>query len=327
MSACVGSTVRSAFFRTGGFRPGRFSSEALVLLPLAVLGGCATTGATLGSGVGDRLLEHPPYYAGSSIAALDTTAPLAFFPVVYQPGATQPDIFDPDPSGEIAGLLAEMNSYLANTGAATALGGGSAPERVDLRHPPDVRFGCVSEPSDEADCEEGEGALGRGSMPMLLAVGRPSRDWVGWADSVMVAAGVEHVLVLTVEVGPYRIRQRGFRGTKEVELGTDHVARFPWLTSLEGQVSVLQVTGALVGRDGKAVRIGAEGLLARRTSMTVSVLGGQSLVTDDEIRDLRAQRREDLPGRPLVWQAGLRSLVEQLTGRSLPAMHVAEELR
>jgi hypothetical protein len=83
---------------------------------------------------------------------------------------------------------------------------------------------------------------------------------------------------------------------------------------------VVQVTGALVGRDGKALRIGAEGLLARRTSMTVSVLGAQSLVTDEEIRQLRADRRDDLPGRPLVWQAGLRMLVEKLTGRELPAV-------
>lgn len=128
-------------------------------------------------------------------------------------------------------------------------------------------------------------------------------------------AGVDRALVVTVEIGQYWIRQRGFRGTKEVDLGTDHVVRFPWLTSLEGPVAVVQLTGALVGRDGKAIRIGAEGLLARRTSMIVTAFGAQSLVTADEIATLRTARRDDLPDRPLVWQAGLRSLVEQLTGR------------
>ena len=150
---------------------------------------------------------------------------------------------------------------------------------------------------------------------MHLAVGRPSPEWIGWVAGVMGASGVEQALVLTLEVGQYWIRQRGLRGVKEVELGTDHVVRFPWLTSLEGPVSVLQLTGALVGPDGRASRIGAEGLLARRTSMGVSMLGGQSLVTDAEIRQLRMARRDDLPGSPLVWQSGMRALVSQLTGR------------
>jgi len=37
-----------------------------VVASLLVLTACATTGATVGSGVGDRFLEHPPYYAGGS---------------------------------------------------------------------------------------------------------------------------------------------------------------------------------------------------------------------------------------------------------------------
>lgn len=40
-------------------------------------------------------------------------------------------------------------------------------------------------------------------------------------------------------------------------------------------MNVLQLTGALIDRDGKAVRIGAEGMLARRTRLLVSSIGGQ----------------------------------------------------
>jgi len=79
---------------------------------------------------------------------------------------------------------------------------------------------------------------------------------------------------------------------------------------------VVQLTGAVVGRDGKAVRIGAEGMMAKRTNIGLSALGAQMLVSNDDIEKLRSARREDLPGQPLVWQVALRTLVGQLTGRT-----------
>lgn len=151
---------------------------------------------------------------------------------------------------------------------------------------------------------------------MRLAVARPSADWVAWLAAAMGGAAVERALVITLEIGQYRIRQSGLRGDKRVDLGSAHTASLPWLTSLETPVHVLQLTGALVGRDGRAVRIGAEGLLARRTSLPASSLGAERLITDEEIAQLREARRDDLPGRPLVWQVALRTLVAQLTGRT-----------
>ena len=91
----------------------------------------------------------------------------------------------------------------------------------------------------------------------------------------------------------------------------------PWLTSLETPVSVLQLTGAVMGRDGLAVRIGAEGMLARRTGLVMSGLGAQALISDDDVQQLRTLRREDLPGRPLVWQVALGQLVADLAGRDV----------
>lgn len=41
------------------------------MILMALLAGCATTGATFRSGVGDRYLEHPPYYAGKALHAFD----------------------------------------------------------------------------------------------------------------------------------------------------------------------------------------------------------------------------------------------------------------
>src|SRR5690606_25662963 len=182
--------------------------------------------------------------------------------------------------------------------------------------PPDVQFGCLTEMGVAGnDCaERGDSALGRGRQQMRLAVGRPSPEWIAWMNEVMEARGAARALVLTLEVGQYLPRQRGLRGAKEVELGTGHTRSLPWLTSLETPVAVLQLTGALVGRDGKAVRIGAEGLLARRTGILAAGFGAQALLTDEDIAGLQELRRHDRPRQPLVWQAALHDLVRGLTG-------------
>jgi hypothetical protein len=81
-------------------------------------------------------------------------------------------------------------------------------------------------------------------------------------------------------------------------------------------VSVLQLTGALVDRNGRAIRIAAEGILARRTSLPASSVGLQALLTDEEVEQARTVRRDDLPRRPLVWKAALDDLMEALLGGS-----------
>ena len=45
---------------------------------------CASAGATFGSGVGDRQLEHPPWYAGR---AATEDMRIARLPIAYQRGA------------------------------------------------------------------------------------------------------------------------------------------------------------------------------------------------------------------------------------------------
>jgi hypothetical protein len=209
----------------------------------------------------------------------------------------------------MAALVSDMNAYLDSLGV-TARVAASEPKGT----PPDVRFGCEADIT--GDClERGEGALGR-TGPLKLEVGRPSEEWIAWARGAMDSAGVARALVISLEIGDYFLRQRGLAGHKEVELGTGYTVDFPWVTSLETPITVLQLTGALVGPDGKAVRIGAEGLYARRTRLLISAIRGQELLSDEDVQRLRTARREDLPGQPLVWQASLRNLVAQLTGRS-----------
>ncbi|HJU68745.1 MAG TPA: hypothetical protein VJ650_10920 [Gemmatimonadaceae bacterium] len=282
-------------------RQGAFAALALASI--------ACAGSTIGSGVGDAFLEQPPFYAGGPVPAEGRIAHLG---IAYQRGATQEPIFEPanESGSPIAALLRDMNAYLDSLGATMRVATpASGPGRS-----PDVMFSCETSP--DADCASAdEGVLGDRKEKMRLAVARPSAEWTAWLGSALDAAGASRALLITLEIGDYRMTQKSWRGDKAVFLGTGYSVNVPWLTSLETPVNVLQLTGALIDRDGKAVRIGAEGLLARRTRLLVSSIGGQELISDEDVQRLRTARREDLPGQPLVWQVALRHLVAQLTGR------------
>jgi hypothetical protein len=293
-----------------------------------LLGACATTGGTFRSGVADTALERPPYYAGLATSVIGADAGrIGHLPIAYQRGASQASIFDPKsgPGTPVGELLAEMNSYLDSLASAARISvrlldasGRVAPPATPVQ-PPDVRFGCRTEGAAAGgDCEERDNrqALGRGGQQMLLTVGRPSASWIDWLREPVRVSGVERVLVLTLEVGQYWTRQTGLRGAKSVELGTGYTQQLPWLTSLEQPVLVLQLTGALMDTAGRALRIGAEGIVAKRTGLLISAIGGQELLSDSDVGALRTLVRDDLPGKPLAWRVAVQNLLAGLTGRA-----------
>ncbi len=293
----------------------RFGFCSLVV----ALSACATTGATLGSGVGDAMLSQPPWYAGARTTPTSRPdVPVGALPIMYQTRDGRGEIFDPQgaPGSAIATLLEEMNAFLPSLTASNAV-----PLRLlsgaSVGTPPDVRFGCLTEgnlPGEEC-VARGDSVLGRipNLNQMKLEVGRPSPEWTASASAEAAKHGVDYTLVIALEVGEYVIRQTGMAGNKSVDLGSNHVQSLPWLTSLEQPVQVLQLTGALVGRDGKAIRIGAEGVIAKRTPIVASGFGVSALISDADVELLRTRRREDLPGNPLAWQEALRELVRGLT--------------
>ena len=293
--------------------PRRAARTALSLL-LVATSACAATGSTFKSGVGDAYPAHAPYYAGTAVGA---DMKLGWLPVTYQRGdALANDVSKSGASTPLGELVADMNRYLDSLGVAPRLAA-DGPARGT---PPDVQFGCISTTAGN-DCDARNRPLfGRESGGARLAVGRPSREWIDWAGSAMATAGVPNVLVISVEVSDYYVRQKGMTGAKEVELGTGYTVSLPWLTGLDTPANVLQLTGALMNADGTAVRIGAEGMLAKRTGMVAGAFGAQEIITADDIAQLRTARRTDLAGQPLVWQVALRNLVAGLTGRPELAM-------
>jgi len=293
---------------------------------LVLAAGCATTGSTFRSGVGDALIEHPPFYAGARTtpAAVPGTE-VGVLPIYFQPGDAEASIFAPPwaADSQLAALLAEMNAYLDSLTTT----GGTRPIRLvagspvsavaptTMGVPPDVQFGCMTVmeiPGEDCDVPD-EGALGRGGEYMKLAVARPSPEWIEWSAGAMEGWGVSETLVLTLELGQHRPKQRGLLGHKYVELGTQHETDLPWLTSLETPLYVVQLTGALMSRDGEAIRIGAEGIMAKRTRFSISVIEAQEIWLDEDVAELRTLRRTELPGQPLAWKEAMRQLVTSLT--------------
>jgi len=273
----------------------------------ALTAACASAGATYQSGVAPKSFDRPPFYAGADVPNVSGVAHL---PIRYQRGAEQGAQFEPKSAtgSPAAALVAEMNAYLDSIAASAKL----SPTSAEVGSAPDVHFGCLP-------AMVGGDCVGDGDEDanhhLELSVGRPSQDWIGWIVTALGSASHDKALLITLELGQYWPRQKGLSLGKEIRLGSDYTVGVPWLTSLEHPVAVVQLTGALVGRDGRAIRIGAEGMLPKRSHIVVSALGAQALVTDEDIERLRTLRRDDLPNQPLVWQVALRNLVSQLTGQ------------
>jgi hypothetical protein len=140
-----------------------------------------------------------------------------------------------------------------------------------------------------------------------------------WKDSLLARAEQNHVdyfLFITVGFSEYFLRMKNLLGSKELQLGTGYSIPSEWLTDLDTPAEVLHVTGALLDKNGKILRCGAEGIIAKKTGFLKSLIDLQEMISTEEIANLlKNDRREDLPEKPLKWEAALQNLVAQLLGR------------
>lgn len=282
---------------------------SLFLTAATVTTGCATTGGTFRSGVGDASLRQAPWIAGKPAPS---GAEWLVLPVAFQAGASQPAIFDLKPAEgtALAELVAEMNAALADR----QLGGRATPLVGAGLTPPDVRFGCTAD-GTMAECPPrptSSGLFSGDGLRQHLAIGRPSTAWTRALQQRLDSAHATHALLITLEIGQMYPAQRGISGKKVVMLGRNHEQDLAWLTSIDTPVMVLQLTGAIIDRHGNAVRIAAEGLRAKRTSLLLSAIDAQSLWQDTDVAALRTAVRHDLPGTPLVWRTALDDLLRDL---------------
>ncbi|HHS12480.1 MAG TPA: hypothetical protein ENN03_01795 [bacterium] len=267
-----------------------FKQCAVWLVLVLILTGCASMRSVRTQG-----LDRTPHYRGRVDGDY---LPLGFFPVSIQPGMN--DWFQSDRREALRPLLDRMNACLEQMDFTVSMQTDGYPERSG----PEITVGL-----EEAGSKKEEPRL------MLRELG-PTKAWVQAFTEKTPETGVKGVLWISVGIQDYLVRQKDWKGGKVLDLGTGHSIPVPWLTSLDTPVEVLQVSGALISPEGKILRSGAEGIIAKRTGFLASVFDLRSKISQSDIQTLINETvREDLPGSPPAWEAALNNLLAQLTGR------------
>lgn len=150
--------------------------------------------------------------------------------------------------------------------------------------------------------------------PMVMHVRKPSAAWSRAMADLLAREGARYAVVVTLAVSQYPKGREGVFG-KKVVLGTGYEERIEFLTAEDKLLEVLQITGVLVDAQGRVVRAGAEGILARDTPFVAQAFDVTKVLDDRTLeRVLTKERRQDLPGDPLKWEVALGNLVAQLRG-------------
>ena len=150
--------------------------------------------------------------------------------------------------------------------------------------------------------------------PMVMHVRKPSAAWSQAMAALLAREGARYAVVVTLAVSQYPKGREGVFG-KKVVLGTGYEEKIEFLTAEDKLLEVLQLTGVLVDAQGRVLRAGAEGILARDTPFAAQVFDVSKVLDDRTLeRVLTKERRKDLPGDPPKWEVALGNLVAQLRG-------------
>lgn len=245
-------------------------------------------------------LDRPPFYDGRRPAVARRVAHVSVG-FHSEPASLDPT---PDRSPALAALLDSLRAGIDRLALTRPLAGGDWP----MRDAPRVRFGCKRGGTGPDGIPRSPEEIGEAAAPrMAFGVEGPGR---AWRERVRAGAGdsVDAVVVVNLTFGEQWVRQVSWKGAKAIELGTGRTMPVAWLTSLDSPVQVLQLTGALVTPAGKILRVGSEGLLARRTRFGTSVLGAQEVLGEDELAAVTTPAGDG----PAPWRTALRALVDGL---------------
>jgi len=251
-------------------------------------------------------VSRAPYYVGK-VRTIKTR--VGYFPVVFDKRLEE-GFFEEARRRALLPILDEMNAYLDRLNVAKKL------PMVDLpvRDEPDIYVGNEAASGSPATNPNVDG----NSRPdMIIYRYNPSQKWKEELLRIAEQNDVDYALFITLGISEYFVRQKNLLGSKELELGTGYKLPIKWLTDLNTPVEVLHVSGALLDKNGKILRAGAEGIVAKQTGFLWSLFDVKEMLTPEDIRKLlHDERRKDLPDKPLTWQVSLQNLVAQLLGRT-----------
>ncbi len=272
-------------------------AAAALALPALML---AATPAAAASQRGS--FDQPPYYDGKLKTAPVRAAHVA---VEFRSEFASLDP-TPDRSAALAALLDSLRAELDRLGLTVAL-----PVDPRLAGRPDVRFGVRRGGTAADGTPRASGEIDPTEpRRMSFEVEDPSKTW---RRDVQAAMGdsVSHVVSVQLGFDELWVRQKDWKGNKTIAIGTERAVPVPWLTSLDDPVQVLQLTGAVTDHEGKVRRVGAEGLTARRTGMTASVVGAQEVLTEQDLLAILEAPSGEVPS----WRVALRQLVASLLAK------------
>ena len=266
------------------------------LAPTILLLGALAAAAHAATSRGD--FDRAPYYDGKVPENLERVVHVA---VAFR---AEPAALDPSPSRSpaLASLVDSLHAELGRLGRTRLV-----EPAFDGARGPDVHFGCRRGGVGQDGIPLGPSEIdGREPRRMAFEIEAGTK---AWRERLGTAAEEAHaVLVVQLGFGDYWVRQKDWKGGKQVDLGTGRAFPITWLTSLDDPVQVLQLTAALVSVQGKVLRLGAEAILARRTGMMASMAGAQEVLTEEDLAALWSSP----PDAPPPWRAALHSLVSQM---------------
>jgi hypothetical protein len=253
-------------------------------------------------------MDRPPYYHHFKRIKVTNQA------VGHLPVSLDQRIWDPRNKDTWQLLLNAMNTFLESKPWSLPLQTISLPpdESPDLfvgnKDMIGAPVGGISAGDTDAEDEQ---------HTIVLFYRNASAKWKDDYIRILSESDAEYGLFITLGLSEYIIRQKNLLGKKELVLGTGHQIPVKWLTSLDDPVEVLHLTGALLDRNGKILRVGAEGILsAEPASFFESIIGLRNTLSTETIQKvLTEERRDDLPDKPLNYQVALQNLVANLLDR------------
>ncbi len=260
--------------------------------------GCAGILSSMQS-ASHKTISNPPYVKNFGDPIPATGDSIQVFPIV---APQEENWYSPS----LSPLLDSLNAYLFRN---------QFFERVEMppfrrEEAPEIRFGHVFSVLDISRDEEKDYE----NTPMVLLVRQPSRNWSSWWQEY-IPANVDFTIRIKLEIGAYKVSQKDWKGNKEIRIGTGYRVAVPWLTAQEDPVAVVQLIGALISKEGKVVRAGAEGIFVKPNSFIKSVIGIPELINNEDVETIIFEhKRTDLEHNPLAYKVALQNLIANLSG-------------
>jgi len=279
----------------------RSSLLSLLVALVTVLAGCQSLDE-LATGRTDRL-DDPPFVV--RYESLPGGGRVTILGPVAVDGDTRLEIFGDGRDAALEPLAEALTRRLRDMTCCTLVAPGLDPE---------------GEPTLYVGSAEGETAPEHAAElryewdkypPMVTHVEQGAASW----RSGVSAMGPGPFLLVRLAIADYPKSDEGLFGKKLV-LGAGHEEPLRFVSAEMAPVQVLQVTGMLLDGSGRVVAAGAEGIHGLDSPFWVQIFEARKEIDPELLgKILSSERRKDLPGRPLKWEAALDALVDELVYR------------